>query len=143
MAQDLGQDIATSGPAVVVPTADITDGNASALFGGAAAIGLDLADPTPLEVAFEWIQTTLAGAVGPAFLYAHWSHNNTIFSDIDNGDLVGVMDCSAAQDVELVGSFIAKGRFFKFSIVNESGGTLDFTASNSAILLWDNFGNQA
>ena len=114
------------------------------VFGGVAAVGLDLgAAPQPERLAFKWIQTTLAAADGPAFLYAHWSVEDTTFSDIDNGELIGVMDCAAASDVELVGDFLVRARFLKLSIFNESGGTLDFTGSNSDIDLQENFGDQA
>ena len=140
MAQDLGQDIATSGPSVTMPSADVTDGNNTGLF---PTSGVDFGTPTPLEVACEWIQTTLASADGPASLHVHWSHDNSTFSDIDNGEPVAVMDCTASTDCEKVVSFPCRGRYAKFSIHNESGGSLDFTASNSALTLWDNFGDQA
>ncbi len=144
MAQDLGRDIDVAGPAITMPTADVTDGNNTGLFGGVAAVGLDLGvAPQPERLAFKWIQTTLAAAVGPAFLYAHWSVEDTTFSDIDNGELIGVMDCAASTDVELVGDFLVRARYLKLSIFNESGGSLDFTASNSDIDLQENFGDQA
>lgn len=138
MAQDLGQDIATSGPSVTMPTSDVTDGSNTGLFGT-----VDFGTPTPLEAAFLWIQTTLTSADGPAFLHVHWSHDNSTFSDINNGEPVAVMYCAASTDVELGGSFPCRARYAKFSIHNESGGSLDFTTSNSAISLWDNFGDQA
>ncbi len=144
MAQDLGRDIDSAGPAITMPTVDVTDGNNTGLFGGVAAVGLDLGvAPQPERLAFKWIQTTLAAALGPAFLYAHWSIEDTTFSDIDNGELIGVMDCDASTDVELVGDFLVRARFLKLSIFNESGGTLDFTGSNSDIDLQENFGDQA
>lgn len=145
MAQDLGQDIDTAPTdSVIMPTSDVTDGNNTGLFGTTAVAGIDLgAAPQPLRIAYNWQQTTLTSAVGPAFLYVHWSLEDTDYSDIDNGELIGVMDCAASTDVELIGDFPVKGRYFKLSIVNESGGTLDFTSSNSAIALKENFGDQA
>lgn len=138
MAQDIGQDIATSGPSVTMPTSDVTDGSNTGLFGS-----VDFGTPTPIEIAYEWIQTTLTSADGPIFLYVHWSHDNSTFSDIDNGELIAVMDSTASTDVEDCGSFPCRARYAQFSIHNESGGSLDFTSSNSAITLWDNFFDQA
>ena len=55
----------------------------------------------------------------------------------------GEVTTLAASDVELVGDFLVRARFLKLSIFNESGGTLDFTGSNSDIDLQENFGDQA
>lgn len=138
MAQDIGLDLETGGPAVTMPTADVTDTNTSTLIGA-----LDFGTPTPLEIGFEWIQTTLASCVDFAFLQVMWSHDDSTFSDVNNFETVAVMKCTASTDVELVGSFPCRARHAKFQIENQSGGTLDFTASNSAIVLTDLFGDQA
>lgn len=138
MAQDLGQDIATGGPSVTFAAADVSDGTNSGLFGT-----VDFGSPSPVEIAFEWIQTCAASADGPAALHVHWSHDNSTFSDIDNGEPIVIMDCAASTDVEKVGSFPCRARYAKFSLHNESGGSLDNTGSNSALTLWDNFGDQA
>lgn len=143
MAQDIQLDFATAGPNVVMPTADVTDGNASPVFGGAAAVGLDLGAITPFEVAFEWIQTTLASCVDFCHLGAMWSHDNSDFGDSDNYEIVATIQCTASTDKKACGTFEVKGRYLKFIIINESGGSLDFTSSNSDITLWDVAGDQA
>lgn len=137
MAQDIGLDLATGGPTVTMPTVDVTDGNTSTLIGS-----LDFGTPTPLEIGFEWIQTTLASAVDFAYLQVLWSHDDSTFSDVNNFETVGVMQSTASTDVPLVGTFPCRARFAKFQIENQTGGTLDFTASNSAIVLTDLFGDQ-
>lgn len=138
MPQDIGLDIETGGPSVTVPTSDLTDGSTSALFGT-----VDFGTPTPLEIAFEWIQSALASATGPAFLQIMWSHDDSDFSDVNNYETVAVITCTASGDAKLSGSFPTRARYAKFQIENQSGGTLDFTASNSALALWDLFGDQA
>jgi len=138
MAQDIGLDLATGGPSVTMPTADVTDGAVSTLIGS-----VDFGTPTPLEIAYEWIQTALASATGPAYLQVMWSHDDSDFSDTSNYETVAVITCTASGDAKLCGSFPARARYAKFQIQNESGGTLDFTTSNSAISLWDLFGDQA
>lgn len=137
MAQDLGQDIATAGPAVTVPTADLTDGSTSA-----ATAAVDFGTPTPNRIAYEWIQTTLASSAGPVFLKAAWSHDNTDFSDADNYEIIATMITTASTDKKKVGDFPCRARYAKFVWENQSGGSLDFTTSNSALNLWDNFGDQ-
>ena len=145
MAQDLGQDIHSAPTdSVVMPTSDVTDTNNTGLFGKAAAAGLDLgAGSLPLRMAYNLQLTMGAAAVGPCFIYVHWSLEDTDYSDLQNGELIGVMQCSASTDVELIGDFPVKARYFKLSIFNESGGPIDFTSSNSAMTLLESYGDQA
>ena len=145
MAQDLGQDIHTAPTdSVVMPTSDVTDGNNTGLFGKAAAAGLDLGSGSlPLRMAYNWQQTTLTSATAVAFLYVHWSLEDTDYADLENGELIGVMKVTASADIELIGDFPVKARYFKLSIWNEAGGSLDFTSSNSAISLIESYGDQA
>ena len=139
MAQDLGQDIATEAPNVTVPTSDLADGTRSALFPSTA---VDLGDPTPLELACEWQQVALAGGTSNAMLFAHWSNDNTDFSNDDNGEPIEVIKCNGTTTVKKCFSFKVRMRYLKFTILNEAGASLDFTASDSDITIWDNFGNQ-
>lgn len=138
MAQDIGLDTATEGPAVTMPTSDVTTTNVSTL----SAI-LDFGSPTPIEIGYDWIQTTLTSCIDFAYLRFFWSHDGTNTSDIDNPDVIATLQCTASADKRLVGTFSTRARYAKFDILNQSGGTLDFTSSNSDLTLYDVFGNQA
>ena len=137
MAQDTGYDF-SAGPTVTLLSADVTDG-ASSSFTSA----VDFGTPTPLGFGYEIILTCGTGADGTVTLEVAWSHDNTTFSDADNTQVVDYIDCTASSDVEKVGSIVVKARYAKFRITNDSGGTIDGTASNTALTLWDIFADQA
>lgn len=143
MAQDIGLDLETDAGDITMPTADVTDTNTTPIFGGVAAAGIDLGTPTPLFVNYEWIQTTLASCVDFIYLQAMWSKDDTDYGDADNAETVAVMQCTASTDKKKIGMFPTRGRYIKFQIENQSGGTLDFTASNSDLTISAGFGDQA
>jgi len=136
MAQDLGQDFA-AGPSVTLLSADVTTGNSSAL-----TSAIDFGTPTPYGFGYELILTCGASATGTVSLEVVWSHDNSDFSDTDNTQLVDVIQCADSSDVKKVGASAIKARYAKFRITNDSGGTIDGTASNTALVLWDIFGDQ-
>ena len=137
MAQDIGYDFAT-GPTVTLLSSDLSTGNSSAF-----TSAVDFGNPGPLGFGFELILTTQASATGFCSLEIAWSHDNTDFSDEDNTELVTAVQCTASTDKKKVGAHTVKARYAKFRLVNESGGTIDGTASNTALVLTDIYGNQA
>jgi len=137
MTQDIGQDFA-AGPSVTLLSADVTNSSSSSW-----TSAVDFGTPTPFGFGFELILTCGAGADGACNLEVAWSHDNSSFSDDDNGDYVTTVDCAASTDVEKVGSYPVRARYAKFRIVNSSGGTIDGTSSNTALTLWDIFGDSA
>lgn len=133
MAQDVGYDFDT-GPTVTLISSDVTTGSASAL-----TATVDFGTPTPVAFGYEWILTTLASADGPVSLEVAWSHDNSDFSDTNNVELVDVMTVAASTDNKKCNSAAIKARYGKFRIKNDSGGSVDGTASNSALVLFDVF----
>ena len=136
MAQDLGYDFAV-GPTVTLLSADLATGSQSAL-----TATVDFGNPGPLMFGWELILTTLASATGYCFLEVAWSHDNTDFSDTDNMETVTGVKCTASTDKKKIGSFPVRARYAKFRLNNQSGGSIDGTASNTALVLTDIFGNQ-
>ncbi len=136
MAQDIGYDFA-AGPAITLMSSDLTDTNASTL-----TAAVDLGSPTPVGVGYELIITGLTSADGFAFLELAWSHDNSDFSDLSNLERVATIDCVASADAKKVGAFEVKARYVKFRIQNETGGSIDGTSSNTAVILTDAFYNQ-
>lgn len=136
MAQDVGYDFA-AGPTVTLLSADLVDGAQSAL-----TSAVDFGTPTPIAFGFELILTTLASAVDYCHLEIVWSHDNTDFGDTDNVQLVTSVKCTASTDKKIVGSAGVQARYAKFRLNNDSGGSIDGTASNTALVLTDVFFNQ-
>ncbi len=132
MAQDAGYDFAT-GPTVTLLTDDLTNGNPSTL---TAAVDFGAA-PTPIMFGWELILTTLASCTNMVYLQIAWSHDNTDFSDTDNLELVTAVKCTASTDKKKVGAYPVLGRYAKFRLDNQSGGTIDGTSSNTALVLTD------
>ena len=132
MAQDIGYDFA-AGPTVTLLASDLTDGNSSAL---TSAVDFGVA-PTPLGFGFELILTTLTSSVGPCSLEIVWSHDNSDFSDTDNTEVVTVVTTTASTDKKKVGNYPIRARYAKFRLANESGGSIDGTSSNTAVILTD------
>ena len=137
MAQDVGYDFA-AGPTVTLLSADLVDGSQSAL-----TAAVDFGAPTPVAVGFELILTTLTSAVDYCHLEVSWSHDNADFSDTDNVQLVTSVLCTASTDKKIVGSIGVQARYAKFRLNNDSGGSIDGTASNTALILTDVFFDQA
>lgn len=137
MAQDIGYDFAT-GPTVTLISSDVSDGAASAL-----TSSVDFGSPTPIAFGFELILTTLTGATGICSLEIAWSQDDTDFSDTSNLELVVPVDCTASTDVKVCGSYPISARYAKFRLNNDSGGSIDGTASNTALVMWDIFVDQA
>ena len=137
MAQDIGYDFA-AGPTVTLLTSDLTDGSASAF-----TSAVDFGAPTPLGFGFELILTTLTSSAGPVALEIAWSHDNSDFSDGDNTEVVTVVTTTASSDKTKAGNYPIRARYAKFRLVNESGGSIDGTASNTAVLLHDIFNDVA
>lgn len=131
MAQDAMYDF-SAGPTVTLLSADVSDGAASALTGA-----VDFGTPTPFGFGFELILTTGTGCTDTVSLEIAWSHDNSDFSDTDNLETVTVMKCTASTDKKKCGAYPVKARYAKFRIDNQSGGTIDGTASNSALILTD------
>lgn len=131
MAQDILYDF-SAGPSVTLMSADVTTGNASAL-----TAAVDFGNPSPIGFGFELILTCLTGTTGTATLQIAWSHDNTDFSGLINLDDVTVIQCAASSDVKRVGAMAIKARYAKFRVQNDSGGTIDGTASNTALTLTD------
>lgn len=139
MAQDLGFDV-TAGPTVTLTSEDTADGSATTLSGS-----VNLGNPFPPEIGYEWILTMLSGTVtGYVELRAYWSQDGTDFSDQGSGETVAVNNnLTAAADNKKCGSFPARGQYVKFDFLNESGGAqIDGTSSNTALVLTDLFGDQ-
>lgn len=136
MPQDTGKDFA-AGPTVTLLSADLTDTNASAL-----TATVDLGTPTPVAIGYQLIVTGLTGAVDLAFLEGAWSHDNSNFSDLSNLGVLAFIVCAASADAKKSELFEVQGRYVKFRIDNQSGGTIDGTASNTALVLTDMFYNQ-
>lgn len=137
MAQDNGQDFA-SGPSVTLLSADVSDGNTSTF-----TSAVDFGNPAPWGFGFELILTCAASADDWCSLEVAWSHDNSTFSDGDNAETVVSVDCTASSDVESVGAYPVRARYAKFRLNNESGGTIDGTASNTALVLTDIYGDLA
>jgi hypothetical protein len=140
MAQDLGVD-QTAGPSVTIPTGDVTDTNATSQ----TAI-VNFGNPFPPEMGYELTLTMAAGVVtGYVALRVYWAHDGTNAADVGSGEVVGIDDgLTSGGDSQTNGSFKVKAQYAKFDLLNESGGaTLDGTASNTALVLYDLFGDQA
>ena len=137
MAQDVGYDFAT-GPSVTLLSSDLADASQSAWTGS-----VDFGAPAPLGFGFEIILTTLTGATGPCALQVAWSHDDSDFSDDDNGEIVDIVQCTASTDKKKVGAHPIKAQYAKFRLDNQSGGSIDGTASNTALVLHDIFADQA
>ena len=136
MAQDQGYDFA-AGPSVTLLSADVTTGNSSSL-----TSAVDFGTPTPVGFGYELIITAGAGAIGSVSLEVVWSHDNTDFSDTNNTQYIDSITCTASGDAKKVGATAIKARYAKFRITNNSGGTVDGTASNTALVLTDIFFDQ-
>lgn len=137
MAQDIGHDFAT-GPTVTLLSSDLADGSKSAW-----TSVVDFGTPTPLGFGFELILTTLASAVDYCSLEVAWSHDNSDFSDDDNPQHVVSVLCTASADKKKVGASGVMARYAKFRLNNQSGGSIDGTSSNTALILTDIFGDVA
>ncbi len=138
MAQDIGYDFA-AGPTITILSADVTDTNV-----GAITAAVDFGDPTPVAFGWELILTMGASSVDFVYLEISWAHANVAaqFADLLNLENVASVLCTASVDVEAVGAMEIKAQFAKFRLRNESGGTIDGTASNTALKLFDIFYNQ-
>lgn len=137
MAQDIGYDFAT-GPTVTLLSSDLTDGSQSAW-----TSAVDFGTPTPLGFGYEAIITTLTSTTLNCNLEVAWSHDNTDFTDDDNPEIVAIINCTASADKKKIGAHGCRARYAKFRLDNMSGGSIDGTASNTALTLWDIFGDQA
>lgn len=137
MAQDTGYDFAT-GPTVTLLAADLVNGAQSAW-----TTAVDFGSPAPLGFGFELIVTGLASCIDDAALEIAWSHDNSDFSDDDNGDVVTVINCLASADAKKVGAYAIKARYAKFRLDNQAGGSIDGTSSNTALILSDIFADHA
>ena len=131
MAQDINYDFAT-GPTVTLLSSDLTDGSQSAF-----TSTVDFGTPTPVGFGYELILTTLASSTGKCALQVAWSHDNSDFSDADNAQNVAFVQCTASTDKKKVGSSAIMARYAKFRLDNQSGGSIDGTASNTALILTD------
>lgn len=136
MPQDTGYDFA-AGPTVTLLSADLLDGNQSPW-----TAAVDFGAPTPLGFGYEIILAGLVSADGDCALEVAWSHDNSDFSDNDNGQIIDIVDCTASADAKKVGASVIKARYAKFRLDNQAGGSIDGTASNTALVLWDIFANQ-
>ena len=137
MAQDVGYDFA-AGPTVTLLSADLSDTVTSAL-----TATVDFGDPTPLGFGYELIVTGQGSADEFAFLEVVWSHDNSDFSDENvNFETVTSINCAASADRKKIGSSEIKARYAKFQLNNQTGGTIDGTSSNTALVLFDIFLNQ-
>ncbi len=136
MAQDVGWDYATSGPAVTLLSSNLSDATISS-----ATSAVDFGTPTPFRCAFELKLDCQASSDATALLIVVWSHDNTDFgiwsTDANNGDIVAVVDCDASTVVVHVGAFDVKARYGKFYLQNDSGGTIN--SASTALVLWDGF----
>jgi len=137
MAQDLGLDFA-AGPTVTLLSSDLTDGSQSAF-----TATVDFGNPAPIAFGHELILTTLTGTTGPVTLQVAWSHDNSDFSDANNVQNVVTATMAASTDNEAVGSSAVMAQYAKFRLDNQSGGTVDGTSSNTALILTDIFGDQS
>jgi hypothetical protein len=135
MAQDSGLDF-SAGPSVTLLSSDLTTGSSSAW-----TSAVDFGTPTPFGMGYLITLTTLTSATGKAVVEVAWSHDNTAFSDSDNSQIVDIIQCTASTDKTKAGTIALKARYAKFRIVNNSGGTIDGTASNTSLTLYDLFGD--
>ncbi len=137
MGQDLGFDWAGTAPTVTLLSSDVTDTNVSTI-----TAAVDFGAISPVAFGFELILTTLTAAVDWCYLEIAWSHDNSDFSDLLNMQNVASVLCAASTDVKYVGSHALQGRYAKFRLRNESGGSIDGTASNTALIFTDVFYDQ-
>jgi hypothetical protein len=137
MAQDIGFDIATSGPSITLLTTSLATGALSALTALA-----DFGTPSPIEIGYTLKLDCQASATGYAYLKAYWSQNSADFtsSDPDNGEVVAVTLCKASTVVCKVGTFPLRARHVKLAIDNQSGGII--WSAGSSIAVVDLFGDQ-
>ena len=70
-----------------------------------------------------------------------WSHDDSDFSDVSNAETVVAVICTASTVAKKVGGFAVKARYAKFQLENQSGGTINSSAT--ALLLFDTFGDIA
>lgn len=136
MAQDIGYDFAT-GPTVTLLGSNLSDANTSAV---TSAVDFGAA-PTPFQCGFELKLDCQASSDNAAILLIHWSHDNSDFSDTSNPVVGTIADCTASTVAVKVGSFRIQGRYAKFSLQNDSGGTIN--SASTAVILWDISGDQA
>lgn len=136
MAQDIGQDIATTGPTVTLLGSNLSDATTSAV-----TSAVDFGTPTPNNIHYEMKLDCQASADDLAFLHIVWSHDNTDFSDASNYETVAIADCTASTVTVKSGSFPCRARYAKFYLENQSGGTIN--SASTALLFWDGFGDFA
>lgn len=136
MAQDIGLDTATGGPAVTLLGSNLSDATRSAL-----TAAVDFGAPQPLECGYEIKLDCQTSSDGFAYLEVAWSHDNADFSDTSNLETVAVIDCTASTVAVKVGSFPIRARYAKFALNNQSGGTIN--SESTALVLTDLFGDQA
>ncbi len=137
MTQDIGYDFA-AGPTVTLLSSDLTDGSKSAW-----SSSVDFGDPTAVGFGWELILTTLTSAIAFCALEIAWSHDNSDFGDDDNAMQITSVLCTASADKKKVGSSAIQARYAKFRLNNNSGGSIDGTSSNTALILFDLFFDQA
>lgn len=136
MAQDIGYDFAAA-PTVTLLSANVSDGALSAL-----TSSIDLGAPSPIKLGYELKLDVQVSGNDYAYLKVYWSHDNTDFTDSspDNGEVVAVVDCTASTVCDKVGNFNVRGRYCKFALENQSGGTIN--SASTALVLTDIFINQ-
>ena len=130
----IGYDFA-AGPTLTLIGSNLSTGSAGALSGS-----VDFGAPTPVGFGFELKLDCQASADAFADVEVVWSHDNTDFSDLSNTELVTSVDCTASTTVQKHGAHEVKGRYAKFRLVNETGGTIN--SAGTALLLFDIFYNQ-
>ena len=135
MAQDLTVDF-SSGSTVTLLGSNLSDGSASA-----ATSAVDFGATAPFGFGFELKLDCQTSSDATATLNIAWSHDNTDFSDSDNYDAVTVVQCTASTVVVKCGAYGVYGRYCKFSLQNDSGGTIN--SASTALVLTDIAGDQA
>ena len=136
MAQDIGIDRATSGPAATLLTATVTDTSTSP-----ASAAVDFGTPTPIKAGYEVKLDCQASSNGLAYLYVVWSHDNSDFSDASNKVRVTIIDCTASTISIKCGEMEILARYAKFYLENQSGGSISNTSTT--LTFWDVFGDVA
>ncbi len=117
------------GPSVTMTAEDVTTG-----FASTPTAAVDLGTPGPIMLGFAFSLPMFGSAVDFVQLQCIWSHDNSVFGDLRNVDVIFSGKCAASTTLILTGAFPVKARYVKFRYFNGSGGTSDGTPAPTLVL---------
>lgn len=124
-------------PGSGLPSSDLTTGST------ADSNTQDLgAGVLPLWIEAEVTLTMGASASNFVFMGVTWSSDNFTF-DPDVADVVKAFQTTASSDNSFRMRFPVRNRYFQFRFDNQSGGSIDFTTSNTQIQYFEESGDVA